>query len=63
MLNDVVVLKRPKFNDERGYFSELLNLKNLQFNVVQLNLSHQKGVLSGAFISRNIPILRRNLFQ
>jgi dTDP-4-dehydrorhamnose 3,5-epimerase len=47
-LNDVVVLKRQEFDDDGGYFSELVNLKSLQFSVVQLNLSSsKKGVIRG----------------
>ena len=55
LLKDVLVIKRQKFYDDRGYFSELFNTKNLpfNFNVVQINISQSKrGVIRGLHFQR-----------
>ncbi len=50
----MIVMKRSRFNDERGYFSELLNTKNLPFNVIQINISKSKrGVIRGLHFQRD----------
>ncbi|MDP7983151.1 MAG: dTDP-4-dehydrorhamnose 3,5-epimerase [Conexivisphaerales archaeon] len=53
-LKDVMVIKRSKFNDERGYFSELLNTRSFPFNVIQINISKSKrSVIRGLHFQRD----------
>ncbi len=43
-----LVIKKEKYFDNRGFFTEIFNINNLNFSVVQINLSSsKKGVLRG----------------
>jgi dTDP-4-dehydrorhamnose 3,5-epimerase len=64
-------IKRSKFNDDRGYFSELLNIKHLPFNVIQINVSKsKKGVIRGLHLQRDphaqakyVSVLRGSIYD